>query len=70
MVPWSSKRRLTLRTERQSTIMGCGPSKVDPEAREATAISDKIEKQLRQDAKVDQRTVKILLLGKYLPYAC
>lgn len=44
--------------------MGCGASKLDPETQQAREQSDKIEKQLRQDKKVDQKTVKILLLGK------
>lgn len=45
--------------------MGCGASKIDPELREAAAVNEKIEKQLRQDNRTDQKTVKILLLGKY-----
>jgi len=44
--------------------MGCGASKVDPEAREAEVQNDRIEKQLRKDRKTEQRTVKILLLGR------
>lgn len=47
----------------QTINMGCGASRVDPEAREAAALNEKIEKQLRQDNKTDQKTVKILLLG-------
>jgi len=45
--------------------MGCGSSKVDPEAKEAAARNDKIEKQLRQDKRAETKTVKILLLGMH-----
>lgn len=44
--------------------MGCGSSKIDASERDAVAQNAKIERQLRQDRKVEQRTVKILLLGK------
>lgn len=43
--------------------MGCGASKVDPEAKHAAVQNDRIEKQLRNDKRIEQRTVKILLLG-------
>ncbi|ETN41952.1 uncharacterized protein HMPREF1541_03891 [Cyphellophora europaea CBS 101466] len=43
--------------------MGCGSSKVDPGERDAAQQNAKIDRQLRQDRKQEQRTVKILLLG-------
>jgi guanine nucleotide-binding protein subunit alpha, other len=43
--------------------MGCTSSKVDSQERDAVAQNAKIERQLRQDRKVEQKTVKILLLG-------
>jgi hypothetical protein len=46
--------------------MGCGSSKVDPREREAAQQNAKIDRQLRHDRKQEQRTVKILLLGKHL----
>lgn len=44
--------------------MGCVGSKVDPKAKAAAAVSEKIERQLRQDRKNEESTVKMLLLGR------
>lgn len=44
--------------------MGCGPSKLDPAEQEAQVRSEKIERQIKQAKKEEERTVKILLLGK------
>jgi hypothetical protein len=43
--------------------MGCGPSKIDLDEKYAIEQNAKIERKLRQDKKLDARTVKILLLG-------
>lgn len=45
--------------------MGCGQSKIDPDERDAFEKNAKIDRMLRQDKKVEARTVKILLLGMY-----
>lgn len=45
--------------------MGCMSSKVDPEDKEASKINANIDKQIRTDKKIYDRTVKILLLGMY-----
>lgn len=47
--------------------MGCGSSKLDPQAKEAAARSDKIERRIRHDKRTESRTVKILLLGLMIP---
>ncbi len=44
--------------------MGCGSSKIDERDKDAVQQNAKIDRQLRQDKKNEQRTVKILLLGK------
>lgn len=44
--------------------MGCGSSKVDQGDREAAQQSARIDRQLRHDRKIENKTVKILLLGK------
>ena len=44
--------------------MGCGSSKVEGDEKEGQAQNARIDRQLRQDRKVDARTIKILLLGK------
>lgn len=43
--------------------MGCMNSKVEGEDKEATRVNASIEKQIRNDKKTYDRTVKILLLG-------
>jgi hypothetical protein len=43
--------------------MGCGPSKIDAGDKLSSEQNAKIEKQLREDRKIEARTVKILLLG-------
>ncbi|EXJ68633.1 uncharacterized protein A1O5_08427 [Cladophialophora psammophila CBS 110553] len=43
--------------------MGCTGSKLDPREKEASQQNAKIERQLRQDRRLESRTVKILLLG-------
>lgn len=43
--------------------MGCGVSKVDVDEKYAAEQNAKIERSIRQDKKMDARTVKILLLG-------
>lgn len=43
--------------------MGCSASKVEAYDQVAQQQNDVIEKQIKQDRKEDQRTVKILLLG-------
>ncbi|KIW94307.1 uncharacterized protein Z519_05623 [Cladophialophora bantiana CBS 173.52] len=43
--------------------MGCTGSKIDPREKEASQQNAKIERQLRQDRRLESRTVKILLLG-------
>ena len=45
--------------------MGCGQSRLDPDERNAIQKNARIEKSLRKDKKVDDRTVKILLLGMF-----
>lgn len=45
--------------------MGCGQSRVEPDEKDALAQTAKIDRMLRQDKKVEARTVKILLLGTY-----
>lgn len=45
--------------------MGCGTSKLDPADRDASHQNAKIDRQLRHDKKLEQKTVKILLLGVY-----
>jgi guanine nucleotide-binding protein subunit alpha, other len=47
--------------------MGCMNSKVEAEDKEAARINAGIEKQIRNDKKTYDRTVKILLLGLYQP---
>lgn len=47
--------------------MGCMNSKVEAEDKEAARINAGIEKQIRNDKKTYDRTVKILLLGMYHP---
>ena len=48
--------------------MGCGPSKPETDDKEAVQQNAKIDRMLRQDKKVEARTVKILLLGASMPY--
>jgi hypothetical protein len=43
--------------------MGCGPSKIDAGDKLSYQRNAKIERQLREDGKIEARTVKILLLG-------
>ncbi|KAL1978688.1 hypothetical protein VTN31DRAFT_1547 [Thermomyces dupontii] len=43
--------------------MGCTSSKLDPEDKEANRINASIERQIKQDKKTLDRTIKILLLG-------
>jgi hypothetical protein len=43
--------------------MGCGPSKIDAGDKLSFQQNAKIERQLREDRKIEARTVKILLLG-------
>lgn len=45
--------------------MGCMNSKVEAEDKEAARINAGIEKQIRNDKKTYDRTVKMLLLGLY-----
>ena len=44
--------------------MGCAPSREDPNLKNAVVQTAKIDKQIRADKKDDERTIKILLLGK------
>lgn len=46
--------------------MGCMSSKVEGEDKDAARVNANIEKQIRNDRKNYNRTVKILLLGTYL----
>jgi hypothetical protein len=43
--------------------MGCGSSKIDAGDKLLSQQNAKIERQLREDRKIEARTVKILLLG-------
>ena len=43
--------------------MGCGSSKLDIDEKYAVEQNAKIERKIRQDKKLNARTVKILLLG-------
>lgn len=43
--------------------MGCTSSKLDPEDKEANRVNASIDRQIKQDKKVLDRTIKILLLG-------
>jgi len=43
--------------------MGCGPSKDAGDLKLLSQQNAKIEKRLREDKKIEARTVKILLLG-------
>lgn len=43
--------------------MGCGASKIDEDEKYAVEQNAKIDKRIRQDKKLEARTVKILLLG-------
>jgi Na+-transporting methylmalonyl-CoA/oxaloacetate decarboxylase beta subunit len=45
--------------------MGCGASKIDLDEKYAVEQNLKIERRLRQDKKLEARTVKILLLGMW-----
>lgn len=45
--------------------MGCMNSKVEAEDKEAARINAGIEKQIRNDKKTYDRTVKMLLLGMF-----
>jgi hypothetical protein len=44
--------------------MGCGPSKEDSEQKAGLNRNAKIDRQLRQDRRQQQETVKLLLLGR------
>ena len=44
--------------------MGCAPSREDANLKDGALMNAKIDKQIRIDKKNDERTVKILLLGK------
>jgi hypothetical protein len=46
--------------------MGCAPSREDAGVKKAVVQNAKIDKQIRVDRKNEDRTVKILLLGKSL----
>lgn len=46
--------------------MGCATSKIDVDEKFAVEQNAKIERKIRQDKKLDARTVKILLLGAQL----
>lgn len=46
--------------------MGCGTSKIDDAEKYAVEQNARIERRIRQDRKVDARTVKILLLGTHI----
>ena len=46
--------------------MGCATSKIDLDEKFAIQQNADIDKNIRHDKKKDARTVKILLLGKYL----
>lgn len=50
--------------------MGCTSSKLDPEDKEANRINASIERQIKQDKKTLDRTIKILLLGMSAPDQC
>ena len=43
--------------------MGCGPSKIEGGDKVAHSQNAKIERMIRDDKKVEARTIKILLLG-------
>jgi hypothetical protein len=43
--------------------MGCGSSKIDIDEKYAVEQNAMIDRRIRQDKKLDARTVKILLLG-------
>jgi hypothetical protein len=43
--------------------MGCGSSKIDAGDKLSSQQNAKIERRLREDRKIEARTVKILLLG-------
>jgi hypothetical protein len=43
--------------------MGCGSSKIDLDEKFAVEQNAKIDRRIRQDKRLDARTVKILLLG-------
>jgi hypothetical protein len=44
--------------------MGCGSSKIDVDEKYAFEQNAMIDRKIRQDKKLDARTVKILLLGR------
>ena len=45
--------------------MGCGSSKIDIDEKYAVEQNAMIDRKIRQDKKLDARTVKILLLGRH-----
>jgi hypothetical protein len=54
----------TRSTHRAVVRMGCAPSREDLGQKDAVVQTAKIDKQLRQDKKMDEKTIKILLLGE------